>query len=148
MLVIVGYIENSSLLIQPVSNAQALILDFLFPGFTRISAAIQGYLAIDLNVYIPLLCFFGLFVFSYGRVYKYLFGLLKTYYYKNSLYSNTRTYFLIISSFNYSSSISWGYIWYIHIVDIILELRLERSLLPRYYWLSLFIEPLKKWTFK
>jgi hypothetical protein len=81
-----GYIENSSLPIQPFSDAQASILDFLFPGFTRISAAVQGYLTIDLNVYVPLLCFFGLFVFGCGRVCKYLFGLLETYCYKNSLY--------------------------------------------------------------
>jgi hypothetical protein len=80
-----GYI-NDSLPIQPLSDAQALILDFLFPGFTRIFAAIQEYFTIDLNVYIPLLYFFKLFIFGYGHIYKYLFGLLKTYYYKNSLY--------------------------------------------------------------
>ena len=72
-----GYIENKSLPIQPFSDAQASILDFLFPGFTRMSAAVQGYLTIDLNVYVPLLCFFGLLVFGCGRVCKYLFGLLE-----------------------------------------------------------------------
>ncbi|PMD66311.1 uncharacterized protein K444DRAFT_514531, partial [Hyaloscypha bicolor E] len=61
------------------SDTQASILDFLFPGFTRISAAIQGYLTINLNVYIPLLCFFRLIIFGYGYICKYLLGLLKTY---------------------------------------------------------------------
>jgi hypothetical protein len=65
------YIENSSLPIQPFSGAQASILDFLFPGFTRMSAAVQWYLTIDLNVYVPLLCFFGLIVFGCGRICKY-----------------------------------------------------------------------------
>ena len=41
-----GYIENSSLPIQPFSDAQVSILDLLFPGFTSMSAAIQGYLTI------------------------------------------------------------------------------------------------------
>jgi hypothetical protein len=74
-----GHFENGSLLVQPFSDAQASILDLLFPGFTCMSAAI------DLNAYVPLLCFFGLFVFVCGRVCKYLFRLLETYCCKNSL---------------------------------------------------------------
>ena len=61
--------ENGSLLTQPFSDAQASILD-LFPYFTRMSATVQGYLTIDLSVYIPLLFFFRLIVFSCGRIYK------------------------------------------------------------------------------
>ena len=49
------------------------------------SAAAQVHLTIDLNVCIPLLCFFGFFIFGCGRVCKYLFGLLETYYCKNSV---------------------------------------------------------------
>ncbi|PMD60194.1 uncharacterized protein K444DRAFT_513049, partial [Hyaloscypha bicolor E] len=75
-----GHFENGSLLVQPLSDAQASILDFLFPGFTRMSTAVQWYLTIDLSVYAPLLCFFGLFVFACGRICKYLLGLLETYY--------------------------------------------------------------------
>ena len=72
-----GYIENGSLPAQSISDVQASILDmFLFPGFTR---AVQGYLAIDLSAYAPLLCFFGLFVFACGRMFKYLWGLFETY---------------------------------------------------------------------
>jgi uncharacterized membrane protein len=80
-----GYIESGSLPIQPISDAQASILDFLFPGFTRMSTAIQWYLTIDLSVYAPLLCFFGLFVFACGRICKYLWELLETYCSKNPL---------------------------------------------------------------
>lgn len=44
-----GHFENGSLPVQPFSDAQASILDFLFPGFTRMSAAVQGYLTIELE---------------------------------------------------------------------------------------------------
>ncbi|PMD54987.1 uncharacterized protein K444DRAFT_538406 [Hyaloscypha bicolor E] len=64
-----GYIKNGSLPVQTISDTQASILDFLFPGFTRMSAAVQGYLTINLNVYIPLLCFFGLIIFDYKHIY-------------------------------------------------------------------------------
>ena len=83
-----GYLENISLPIQPISDAQASILDFLFPGFTRMSAAVQWYLTIDLSVYVPLLCFLGLLAFGCGHICKYLWGLLETYYSKNPLYLN------------------------------------------------------------
>lgn len=68
------------------------------------SAAVQGYLTVDLNVYVSLLYFFGLVMFGCGRICEYLWGLLETYCSKNSLYPNKRTRFLIISSFNCSSS--------------------------------------------
>ena len=80
--------ETGSLPIQPFSDAQTSILDFLFPGFTRMSAAVQGFLTIDLNVYVPLLCFFGLIVFGCGRICQYLWGLLETYCSENPLYLN------------------------------------------------------------
>jgi hypothetical protein len=83
-----GYIENGSLPIQPISDTQASILDMLlFPGFTRMSTAVQGYLTIDLSVYVPLLCIFGLFVFACGRICNYLWGRLETYCSKNPLLS-------------------------------------------------------------
>jgi len=139
-----GYVENGSLPTQPFSDAQASILDFLFPGFTRMSAAVQGFLTIDLNVYVPLLCFFGLLVFVCKRICEYLWELLETYCSKNSLYPNKRTHFLITSSFNCSSSTSRGCVSYAHVVGIFSELRQERSLLPRHHRLGLFIEPLEK----
>ena len=78
-----GLNENGSLPIQPFSDAQASILDFFFPGFTRVSTATQYNLSIDLSVYASLLCFFGLFVFTGHQIYKYLSGLVQTYYSKN-----------------------------------------------------------------
>ena len=66
------YIESGFLPIQPISDAQASILDFLFPGSTRMFTAVQGYLTIDLSIYVPLLCFLGLLTFGYGHIYKYL----------------------------------------------------------------------------
>ena len=83
-----GHIENGPQPIQPISDAQASILDFLFPGFTRLSTAVQGYLTVDLSLYAPLLCVLGLLVIGCGRICKYLLGLLETYCSKNSLYPN------------------------------------------------------------
>ncbi|KAH6702763.1 BCS1 N terminal-domain-containing protein [Leptodontidium sp. MPI-SDFR-AT-0119] len=75
-----GHIQNGSLPTLPISDAQASILDMmLFPGFTRMSSAIQGYLTIDLSVYAPLLCFFGLLVFACRRICKSLWEWLQTY---------------------------------------------------------------------
>jgi hypothetical protein len=98
--------ENGPLLIQPISDAEASILDFFVPGFARISTAVQWYLNIDLRVYVSLLCYFGLFVFICGRICMYLWALLETYCSKNPFYPNKRTHFLTISSFNCSFATS------------------------------------------
>jgi hypothetical protein len=74
------------------------------------SATVQEHLRVNLNYYIPLLYMFRLLVFICEHICEYLLGLLETYYSKNSLSLNKRTYFLIISSFNYLSLISQGYI--------------------------------------
>jgi hypothetical protein len=75
------YNENGSIPIQAISNTQASILDHvLFPGFTRMSAAVQGYLAVDLNLYVPLLCIFGLLVFVCRCICESLLGWLETYF--------------------------------------------------------------------
>ncbi|CZR67190.1 related to BCS1 protein precursor [Phialocephala subalpina] len=72
---------NGSLPMQLISDAQASILDFvLFPGFTRISAAFEEHLTVDLNFYVPLLCIFGLLVFICRHIYECLLGLLETYF--------------------------------------------------------------------
>src|SRR3954447_6618636 len=101
-----GYIENISLPILPISDAEASILDFFVPGFSRISTVVQWYLRVDLSLYAPLLCYFGLFVFICGRICMYLWALLETYCSKNPFYLNKRTHFLTISSFNCSFAIS------------------------------------------
>jgi hypothetical protein len=72
-------ITNGSLSMQLISDAQASILDFvLFPGFTRISAAFQEHLGVDLTFYVPLLCILGLLMFIGRRIYEFLSGLLET----------------------------------------------------------------------
>ena len=72
--------EGGSQPIQPILYAQASILDYLFfPGFTRISAALQQYLTFDLSVYIPLLCTFGLLAFMCKHAYEHLWEWLETY---------------------------------------------------------------------
>jgi hypothetical protein len=72
--------KNGSLPIQAISDTQASILDFvLFPGFTRISTAVQEHLTVDLNLYVPLLCIFGLLVFIGRRICEFLLGWLETY---------------------------------------------------------------------
>ncbi|RDL41311.1 uncharacterized protein BP5553_01290 [Venustampulla echinocandica] len=72
--------ENTRL-VHSISDAQASILDLvLFPGFTRMSTAIQGYLTIDLSVYVPLMCFFGLVVFVCRRIWERLLGWLETHF--------------------------------------------------------------------
>ncbi|KAG0647501.1 ATPase family AAA domain-containing 3B [Hyphodiscus hymeniophilus] len=63
-----GFIDNISVLIQAFSDAQVSVLAFLFPGFTSMSAAVQGYLAVDLNIHVSMLCFFGLVVFGCRRL--------------------------------------------------------------------------------
>jgi hypothetical protein len=75
------YNEGGSLPIQPTLYAQASILDFLFfPGFTRISTAVQQYLTVDLNIYVPLLCTFGLLAFLCKHICEYLWEWLGTYF--------------------------------------------------------------------
>jgi hypothetical protein len=65
--------DASSLPIQPILYSQASILDFLFfPSFTRVSTAVQQYLAIDLNIYIPLLYIYGMLAFLCKHTYQYL----------------------------------------------------------------------------
>jgi hypothetical protein len=73
--------RNGFLPIQPISDAQASILDLvLFPGFTRISTAIQEHLTVDLNLYVPLRCIFGLLVFLWRRIRESSLEWLETHY--------------------------------------------------------------------
>ena len=75
-----GRIHNGTLPISPISDTQASILDmFLFPGFTRMSTAIQGYLTIDVGAYAPVLCFLGILVFACRRIWKSVWEWFQTY---------------------------------------------------------------------
>ena len=65
------YNESSFIQLKQVSDAQASILDLvLFPGFTHISTTVQEHLAIDLNLYVPVLCILGLLVFVCRHIYE------------------------------------------------------------------------------
>jgi hypothetical protein len=72
--------ENGCLPIQTILDPQASMLDLvLFPGSTCIPTAVQEHLTIDLNLYVPLLCIFGLLVFACRRICEYLLRWLETY---------------------------------------------------------------------
>jgi len=114
--------DAGSLPIQPILYGQASILDFLFfPGFTRVSTA---YLAVDLNICVPLLCICGMLAFLCKHTCQYLWELLESYFSLGpSLRTSRETAFLTIGSFNYLCAIfqrSIRYAYYMGILSGIL----------------------------
>ncbi|KAI2628815.1 BCS1 N terminal-domain-containing protein [Hypoxylon sp. NC1633] len=59
---------------------QLAILDFFFPGFSMFAGAVQKYLHIDLNLYIPLLLLMGALTVVWNYASSYLWEQLETYY--------------------------------------------------------------------
>ncbi|KAI2468333.1 BCS1 N terminal-domain-containing protein [Annulohypoxylon bovei var. microspora] len=59
---------------------QLAILDFFFPGFSMFAGAIQKYLKIDLNLYIPLLLLTGALTVLWNYASDYLWAQLESYY--------------------------------------------------------------------
>ncbi|KAM5350508.1 hypothetical protein ACJ41O_007013 [Fusarium nematophilum] len=59
--------------------AQFAILDFLFPGFSVFSSALQTYLGIDLNLYIPLLLIISGVTFAWTYISDYAWGNVEKY---------------------------------------------------------------------
>lgn len=57
---------------------QAVLLDFFFPGFSMFSNAVQKYLHIDLNLYIPLVLLCGAFTFIWRYFSEYFWGLAES----------------------------------------------------------------------
>ncbi|KAH8695737.1 hypothetical protein GQ44DRAFT_719322 [Phaeosphaeriaceae sp. PMI808] len=53
----------SSLPIQPILAEQISLLDFVFPGFTRVLTTVLPLLASNLNIYARVLCACGMFIF-------------------------------------------------------------------------------------
>ncbi|KAI0602139.1 BCS1 N terminal-domain-containing protein [Biscogniauxia sp. FL1348] len=51
---------------DPNSPPQLALLDFFFPGFSMIAGAIQKYLHIDLNVYIPVALLVGVLILTWS----------------------------------------------------------------------------------
>ncbi|KAM0426669.1 hypothetical protein ACHAPT_007985 [Fusarium lateritium] len=55
------------------------LLDFLIPGFSVFSSAIQTYLGIDLNIYIPLLLVISGITFAWTYISDYAWGIVEKY---------------------------------------------------------------------
>jgi chaperone BCS1 len=60
----------------PGSAPQLQLLDYFFPGFSVLSAAVNKYLHIDLNLYIPLVLLCGGLTFVWRYFTEYLWGLI------------------------------------------------------------------------
>lgn len=61
------------------SPSQFAALDFLFPGFSILSSAVQRYFKIDLNIYIPLVLLFGgltFFVRYFSEYFWYVYSVI------------------------------------------------------------------------
>ncbi|KAI1484372.1 BCS1 N terminal-domain-containing protein [Biscogniauxia mediterranea] len=59
-------IASSGTLSDPNSPPQLALLDFFFPGFSTIAGAIEKYLHIDLNVYIPVVLLAGALILAWS----------------------------------------------------------------------------------
>ncbi|KAL2133787.1 hypothetical protein VTI74DRAFT_1684 [Chaetomium olivicolor] len=57
---------------------QTALLDFFFPGFSAFSSAVEKYLHIDLNLYIPLLLLSGGVIFLWRFISEYFSGLVES----------------------------------------------------------------------
>lgn len=66
---------------DPVLRPQVpfALLDFLIPGFSVFSSAIQAYLGLDLNIYIPLLLVISGITFAWTYISDYAWGLIEKY---------------------------------------------------------------------
>ncbi|KAL1842936.1 hypothetical protein VTJ49DRAFT_3724 [Mycothermus thermophilus] len=60
------------------SAPQLQLLDYFFPGFSVFSAAVNKYLHIDLNLYIPLVLLFGGLTFLWRYFTEYFWGLINS----------------------------------------------------------------------
>ncbi len=75
------YDDAGSLPTQSILYGQTSILDFLFfPGFTRVSTAVQQYLTVDMNIFVSLLCICGILAFLCKHTCQYLREWLETYF--------------------------------------------------------------------
>lgn len=66
---------NGTAHVDASSLPQLALLDFFFPGFSMFTAAIQRYLGINLNIYIPLVAILGGLIATW-RKYCYFFSFL------------------------------------------------------------------------
>ncbi|KAH8704294.1 BCS1 N terminal-domain-containing protein [Phaeosphaeriaceae sp. PMI808] len=70
----------SSLPIQPILAEQISLLDFVFPGFTRVLTTVLPLLASNLNIYARVLCACGMFIFIGNYFAQYFWRWLDTYF--------------------------------------------------------------------
>lgn len=59
---------------------QMMLLDFFFPGFSTVAAAIQKYLHIDLNIYIPLVIMCGALTLAWNYSSQYFWDQVETHF--------------------------------------------------------------------
>lgn len=72
--------NTSSLPIPPILSEQISLLDFVFPGFTRVLTTVLPLLTGDLSLYARLLCGCGVLVFFSRYAAEYLRGWLETHF--------------------------------------------------------------------
>ncbi|RWA04573.1 hypothetical protein EKO27_g10535 [Xylaria grammica] len=73
-----GSTHNTALPAGP--PAQMVLLDWFFPGFSMFASAVQKYLHIDLNLYIPMLLFIGMLVVCWNYASQYLWDQVEAYF--------------------------------------------------------------------
>ena len=64
---------------QTPAAPQAVLLDFFFPGFSMFSSAVQKYLHIDLNLYIPLILLGGGLTFVWQYISEFIWNKVEAY---------------------------------------------------------------------
>lgn len=75
-----GGTDNLTAAFGAASQPQLALLDLVFPGFSIITSAIQRYLGIDLNLYIPLVAVLGGLVASWQYFSNYSWRQIETYF--------------------------------------------------------------------
>ncbi|KAL1835754.1 hypothetical protein VTK73DRAFT_5424 [Phialemonium thermophilum] len=70
---------SSTLPLAETGAPQLVLLDFFFPGFSVVSGALQKYLHIDINLYLPIVLLCGVVVFLWGYVSNYAWDAVQNY---------------------------------------------------------------------
>ncbi|KAH7027878.1 BCS1 N terminal-domain-containing protein [Microdochium trichocladiopsis] len=65
---------------EPTQAPQLALLDFFFPGFSVFAAAVQKYLKIDLNLYIPLVLMAGALMAAWNYISQFLWDSLESHF--------------------------------------------------------------------
>lgn len=84
----IGGMGNGTASADTSSSPQLALLDVFFPGFSMFTAAVQRYLGINLNLYIPLVAILGGLVVTWG---KYSFFFVWGFFFYNFFFRGWRT---------------------------------------------------------